>query len=179
MKKKIVFIVAGALVLISVVIAAIFIFKPAQVPRDDEGYNAAISEVCAFYRVSIVNYDTEINTYKLRVDPSTWDSNDDISRTNFCRNCQKAFNKMMHKYGITPESESVDLTVYKGSTLVATVTDGKIDTSYNAVNEYVDDFTSGLSEAADAWVEDYTEAYEKIVDGVMDAYNDAMKKYGF
>lgn len=86
---------------------------------------------------------------------------------------------MMHKYGITPESESVDLTVYKGSTLVATVTDGKIDTSYNAVNEYVDDFTSGLSEAADAWVEDYTEAYEKIVDGVMDAYNDAMKKYGF
>ena len=179
MKKKIVFIVAGALVLIGVVIAAIFIFKPAQVPRDDEGYNAAISEVCAFYRVQIVSYDTGINTYKLSIDPSTWDSNDNISRTNFCRNCQKAFDKMMHKYGITPESESVDLTVYKGSTLVATVTDSKIDTSYNAVNEYVDDFTSGLSEAADAWVEDYTEAYEKIVDGIMDSYNDTLKKYGF
>lgn len=179
MKKKLLFLIIGIVALAGVIIALVFIFKPAQVPRDDEGYNAAISEVCAFYRVQIVNYDTGINTYKLSVDPSTWDSNDNISRTNFCRNCQKAFDKMMHKYGITPESESVDLTVYKGSTLVATVTDGKIDTSYNAVNEYVDDFTSGLSEAADAWVEDYTEAYEKIVDGVMDAYNDAMKKYGF
>ncbi len=183
MKKKIVFIVAGVLVLVGVVIAAIFIFKPAQVPRDDEGYNAAISEVCAFYRVSIVNYDTGINTYKLSVDPSTWDSNDDISRTNFCRNCQKAFDKMMHKYGITPESENVDLIIYKNGTLVASNIDGNIDISHDAVNEFADDFTSGLSEAADAWVEDYTEAYNKIYDGIMDSYKEKekelLKEFGY
>ena len=161
--------------LAGVIIALVFIFKPAQVSRDDEGYNAAISEVCAFYRVQIVNYDTGINTYKLSVDPSTWDSSDSFSRTNFCRNCQKAFDKMMHKYGITPESESVDLTVYKNGTLVASNIDGNIDISHDSVNEFIDNMTDDMTKAAEEWVDEYTKSLDKVYDDVMDSF----KKYGF
>ena len=163
------------------IVGAVFLFKPATVARDDEGYNAAISEVCAFYRVQIADYDENSHLYMLRIEPSTWDSHDDIARTQFCRNCQDAFVRMMRKYGIISGSESVDLKVYKNGSLVASVINGSIDIVEEPESE--SDSSFGLLDGADAFVEEFTEAYNKIYDGIMDSYKEKekelLKEFGY
>lgn len=181
MKKKLVFIIAGVVVVVGLIVGAVFLFKPATVARDDEGYNAAISEVCAFYRVQIADYDEKSHLYMLRIDPSTWDAHDDIARTQFCRNCRDAFVRMMRKYGIISGSESVDLKVYKNGSLVASVINGSIDIVEEPESESGSSF--GLLDGADAFVEEFTEAYDKIYDGIMDSYKEKekelLKEFGY
>lgn len=181
MKKKLVIIIAGVVVLVGLIVGAVFLFKPATVARDDEGYNVAISEVCAFYRVQIADYDENSHLYMLRIEPSTWDSHDDIARTQFCRNCQDAFVRMMRKYGIISETERVDLKVYKNGSLVASVINGSIDIVEEPESESGSSF--GLLDGADAFVEEFTEAYDKIYDGIMDSYKEKekelLKEFGY
>lgn len=181
MKKKLVIIIVGVVVVVGLIVGAVFLFKPATVARDDEGYNAAISEVCAFYRVQIADYDENSHLYMLRIEPSTWDSHDDIARTQFCRNCQDAFVRMMRKYGIISGSESVDLKVYKNGSLVASVINGSIDIVEEPESE--SDSSFGLLDGADAFVEEFTEAYNKIYDGIMDSYKEKekelLKEFGY
>ena len=181
MKKKLIIIIVGVVVLAGLIVGAVFLFKPATVARDDEGYNAAILKVCEFYRVQIADYDEDSHLYMLRIEPSTWDSHDDIDRTQFCRNCQDAFVRMMRKYGIISESESVDLKVYKNGSLVASVINGSVDIVKEPESE--SDSSLGLLDGADAFVEEFTETYNKIYDGIMDSYKEKekelLKEFGY
>ena len=147
-----------AIILIGI-IAAVIVRISNAMNKDEDGYNKAISEVCAFYKVEIVEYDEHVNLYKLSIDQETWDSNDDTVRRQFCRNCQEAFDRMMHKYGMTSDSDRVSLMVYRNKTLVASVINGVIDTSHDFANE----LQREINDAAQEFMTEFGSIYNEIM----------------
>lgn len=182
MKKKLFIIIVSIIVLVGLIVGAIIVFKPATAFVNKDGYNAAIAEVCEFYHVQIADYDEKALVYLLNIDSRVWDAHDDLDHNQICRYCQEAFDRMMHKYGMISESESVDLKFYKNGSLVASVIDGSVEILQQAPADE-NDFSFGLADSADAFVEEFTEAYNKIYDGIMDSYKEKekelLKEFGY
>ena len=146
-------------ILVVVIIGGLITWIVTSVNKDEEAYNEKISEVCAFYKVEIIEYDSHNNLYKLAVDPETWNSNNDEARRRFCRNCKDAFLKMMHKYGIISEDEDVNLMVYKNNKLVASVINNIIDTSHD------------IGEVVSNAIEEANKEIMDIFNSISSAYN--------
>lgn len=152
-----------ALAIIVSIFSGLFSRLYLAIARDEEGFNQKIVEVCDFYKVEIVEYDEHNNLYKLSIDPQIWDAIDGATRKKFCANCKEAFDRMMHRYHITLDSDSVDLMVYKGQRLVASNLNDNIDISHDIVND--------VRKEVDKTTKELKSELNSIYNGIMDMYN--------